>query len=47
MKTFSELEKIGIVAAYHYKGELRIISKNGVLWKYSTTDKKFFVIQLL
>ncbi len=41
MKTYIELEQLGIIGTYAHEGQLRIITKGGHLWVYFPALKVF------
>ncbi len=46
MKTYAELEQIGIVGMYN-DDHLHVIIKGGEVWKYMPTHKVFYYIHNL
>ena len=47
MKTYIELEEIGIVGTYVFSNLLRIITKGGHVWQYIPSEKRFKYHDLL
>lgn len=47
MKTFAELESIGIVGNYVDNRTLHIITKDGGVWSYDAKVRKFKLIHVL
>ena len=41
MKTYIELEEMGIVGTYVFSIVLRIITKGGHVWEYIPREKRF------
>ncbi len=41
MKTYIELEQLGIIAVYTVDDKLRVITKGGDVWAYFHTDALF------
>jgi DNA-binding transcriptional regulator YhcF (GntR family) len=41
MKTFKELEEIGIISKYTHENYLHIITKDANVWRYIRQTKKF------
>lgn len=47
MKTFKELEEIGIIGKYIYNNKLRVIVKNGDIWGFNPYTQKFNLLETL